>query len=144
MLLERDCLSMIQLDIDKDTWSVFNADLSFNQRWFGFGIGFITIVFYIISCIISYHYYPYIDRKQKLAKLESLNINPYSKKEIKPYLDKYTNNIQDINETIFECPIIIVWIWLSDGTVKPKEAEEGFGVLQYTMYMLEKIRLLYM
>lgn len=62
----------------------------------------IVVLSLIISYILPYHYYPYVDRKQKLKKLKSLQIEPYTKKEIGPTLHKYTQGTQDIKETVFD------------------------------------------
>ena len=94
--------SLIELEYDIDTESIFNPVLSFNQPSFWIGAGVITLISFIVSYIISYHYYPFIDRKQKLLKLKALNVNPYSKKDINPCLDTHTNKIQDINNTVFD------------------------------------------
>lgn len=95
-------VSLIKLEIDIDKESIFNPDLSFNQPLFWIGAAIIFIISFIISCYYAYCGIPRINRIYKLKKLKSLNINPYSKKEINPCLDKHTDNVQDINETVFD------------------------------------------
>eukprot|EP01084_Bolivina_argentea_P311968 540066_1 len=89
----------LRIELNEDFVPIY--DIQFWTFSFWIGLLVITFIIILISCILSFIYFPRYDLKQKEIKLKEMDIQPVLKHNISSYLHPYTKYNQHINNIIF-------------------------------------------